>query len=111
MQTESQRYGGRGDCAERLNGLTSAILGAAIRVHRSLGPGLLESVYETCLEQELANSGLAVRRQVPVPVVYGPLEIKEAFRIDLLVEESVVIELRTGVSEISCRTPAALPGD
>jgi GxxExxY protein len=78
------------ECGE----LTEKIIGAAIRVHRALGPGLLESVYETCLCHELAREGLGAQRQVELPVVYDTIRLDCGFRIDVLVEEQVVLELK-----------------
>ena len=79
---------------EDLNQITDAIIGAAIAVHRELGPGLLESTYESCLVYELAERGLAVERQKPLPVIYRGLCRDCGYRIDLLVEERVVVELK-----------------
>ncbi|HEY2547890.1 MAG TPA: GxxExxY protein [Candidatus Acidoferrum sp.] len=76
------------------NELTHAIIGAAIEVHRQLGPGLLESAYEACLESELALRNLHVDRQLPVPVVYKDLKLECGYRIDLVVERKVVVELK-----------------
>ena len=80
--------------AEELNRLSEAILGAAISVHRALGPGLLESVYETCLAHELTERRIPFQRQVPMPVRYGDLTIDGGYRIDFLVAEHVVLELK-----------------
>ena len=77
-----------------LNGVTEQIIGAAIAVHRALGPGLLESTYETCLAYELAQRGLRVQRQLLFPLVYKGVRIDRAYRIDLLVEEQVIVELK-----------------
>ena len=74
--------------------VTGEIIAAAIRVHRALGPGLLESVYETCLAHELVKAGLRVQRQVELPVVYDTIRLDCGFRVDLLVEDKVVIELK-----------------
>lgn len=73
----------------------SAVVDAALAVHRALGPGLLESVYETCLAEELRQRGLHVERQVGVPVVYGDVRMDVGFRLDLLVEGSVVVEIKS----------------
>ena len=81
--------------------LTRKILGAAIEVHRALGPGLLESTYEICLCHELALRNLSVERQVPVPVLYKGLNIECGYRADLLVEGIVVLELKS----IDCILP------
>lgn len=74
--------------------VTKAIIGAAIEVHRHLGPGLLESVYETCLAYELATSSLNVVRQMQLPIVYKGIEFDCGYRVDLLVEDSVMVELK-----------------
>jgi len=78
-------------------GLNGQIIGAAIEVHRELGPGLLESVYELCMAKELAKRGLAFQTQVPVPIRYNGEVIEEAtpLRIDMLVEDPVVVELKS----------------
>lgn len=68
---------------------------SALAVHRALGPGLLESVYEACLAEELRQRGLLVERQVGVPVAYGEARLEVGFRIDLLVEKSVVVEIKS----------------
>jgi GxxExxY protein len=75
--------------------LTEAIIGAAIEVHRELGPGLLESAYEECLCHELALRGLSFKRQVELPVVYKGIRLDCGYRIDLIVEDRVVVELKT----------------
>jgi len=82
--------------------LTERIVGAAIEVHRRMGPGLLESIYERCLGIEIARAGLSVRRQVRVPVAYRGSDLGFGFRLDLLVEERVIVELKTveAISEI-----------
>ena len=73
---------------------TSPIIGAAIEVHRHLGPGLLESTYEECLCRELHLMGLAFRRQVPLPVIYKGLPLDCGYQIDLIVRDEVVVELK-----------------
>lgn len=75
-------------------GLTGKIIGAAIAVHRALGPGLLEKTYEVCFEAELRHLGIGVRRQVALPVVYRDVRLDCGYRIDLLVEGLVVVELK-----------------
>jgi len=78
-----------------INELTSKIIGAAMRVHSELGPGLLESVYQKCMEHELREAGLVVQAEVVVPIRYkGKCVVEAAFRIDLLVEDMVVVELK-----------------
>jgi GxxExxY protein len=75
--------------------LTERIIGFAIEVHRQLGPGLLESACEECLCYELGQSGLSFRRQVPLPVIYKSIRLDCGYRIDAVVEERVIIELKT----------------
>lgn len=77
-----------------LNEISESIIGCAIKVHRALGPGLLESTYEVCLVHELVKMGLAVQSQVPLPVHYDGLKLKAGYKIDLLVENSVIVELK-----------------
>ncbi len=77
-----------------LNKLTEKIIGAAIEVHRHLGPGLLESAYETCLAYELHQLGLVVERQKALPLVYKEILLDQGYRIDLLVEQKAVVELK-----------------
>ena len=76
------------------NEITEQIIGAAIRVHRELGPGLLESAYEACMAYELADRGLKVERQKILSVVYRGLRLDEGYRLDLLVEDTVIVELK-----------------
>ena len=77
------------------NQLTSEIIGIAINIHKALGPGLLESAYEECLASELKNAGLQIERQKPVPVFYKDIKLKCGYRIDILVEDIVIIELKS----------------
>jgi len=77
------------------NEITKRIIGCAIEVHKILGPGLLESAYETCLFYELQNAGLRVERQKPVPVVYKEIKLDCGYRLDIIVEDCVIIELKT----------------
>jgi GxxExxY protein len=74
--------------------LTQRIISAAIEVHRYLGPGLLESTYENCLCREFSNRDIAFERQVPLPVVYKGLKLDCGYRLDFLVENEVVVELK-----------------
>jgi GxxExxY protein len=83
------------DEAARLNGLTEQIIAAAIAVHRVLGPGLLESAYEACLFHELVARGLKVERQKPLPLVYEGVKLDCAYRLDLVVGDSVVVEVKS----------------
>ncbi|HKG92292.1 MAG TPA: GxxExxY protein [Gemmatimonadaceae bacterium] len=73
---------------------TGQVVDGAIRVHSALGPGLLESAYEACLAHELRKRGLGVRTQVPLPIVYDGVRIDLGYRIDLLVDDAVVVELK-----------------
>jgi GxxExxY protein len=77
------------------NEITHAVIGAAIEVHRLLGPGLLESAYEECLAKELTLRKLTVERQKPVPLVYKDVKLECGYRVDLLVENRVVVELKS----------------
>jgi GxxExxY protein len=77
-----------------LNGITEQIIGAAIDVHRALGPGLLESAYEACLCRELNLRGMAFERQVPLSVQYKGVRLDCGYRLDLVVAEAVVVEIK-----------------
>jgi len=79
----------------RINQLTGAIISAAMQVHTTLGPGLLESVYQFCLSHELKKRGIHVASQVGLPVVYDGEKIELGYRIDLLVENTVVVEVKS----------------
>jgi GxxExxY protein len=74
--------------------VSHAVIACALRVHTALGPGLLESAYEACLAHELAKGGLSVGRQVELPVVYDGITLDIGYRIDLLVEDLVIVELK-----------------
>lgn len=78
-----------------VNQITEKIIGCAIEVHKRLGPGLLESAYEECLSYVIERAGLTIDRQVPVPVVYRDIKLKCGYRIDILVEKTVVLELKS----------------
>jgi GxxExxY protein len=80
---------------DRVNPLTEAAIGAAIKVHRALGPGLLESVYLECLVYELQRSGLSVRSNIPLPVHDDDVRIKLGFRLDAVVNDYLVLELKS----------------
>ena len=77
-----------------LNLITDKIIGSAIEVHRALGPGLLESAYESCLAFEIAQRGLKVEQQKPLPVIYKEVYLDAGYRIDLLIEQRVIVELK-----------------
>jgi len=78
--------------------LSREIIGATMKVHSALGPGLMESAYEACLPQELRKAGCKVARQVVLPLVYDGVEIDQGYRIDLLVDDVVIIELKSADS-------------
>jgi GxxExxY protein len=78
----------------KINTITEAIIGAAILVHRELGPGLLESAYEACLAYEIARSGFSVERQKELPVIYRNVKLDCGYRIDLLIENKVIVEIK-----------------
>lgn len=77
-----------------LNELSGKIISAAIEVHKELGPGLLESVYEHCFYDELISRGLFVRRQVQLPIIYKGKILEKDFYIDLLIEDEIIIEIK-----------------
>jgi len=76
---------------ENLNRIRKSIIGAAIEVHRALGPGLLESAYQACLTFERAERGLKVERQKPLPVIYREVTLDSGYRLDILVKEAVIV--------------------
>ena len=80
---------------ERLNAIRDSIIGSAIQVHKALGPGLLESAYEFCLAFELGKRRLRVEQQKPLPLIYEQVKLDCGYRIDLLVEGSVVVEVKS----------------
>jgi GxxExxY protein len=82
------------------NEISSIIIGAAIEVHKQLGPGLLESSYEICLAHELRQRGLEVNTQLALPIIYKDVNLEAGYRIDLLVEKKVIIEVKA-VGEFS----------
>ncbi len=77
------------------NLITEKIIGCAIEVHKNLGPGLLESAYEECLFYELRQSDVIVKKQVPLPIVYKETKLEAGYRIDLLVENKVIVEIKS----------------
>jgi GxxExxY protein len=78
-----------------MNQITGAIVDSAMKVHTALGPGLLESAYEACLIYELQKRGFKVERQVELPVIYEGVRVDAGYRIDLLVEETVIVEIKS----------------
>ena len=77
------------------NEIGDIVIPAALAVHRELGPGLLESVYEVCLAHELKRRGLQLKQQVPIPIVFKEIQFDEGFRADIIVNEKVVIEMKS----------------
>ena len=77
------------------NEISKTIIGCAIEVHKQLGPGLLESAYQECLYYELLQSGLRVQKEKPMPIIYKEVKLDHGYRIDLVVEDKVVIEIKT----------------
>ena len=75
--------------------LTEQIIGAAMKVHSALGPGLLESAYQACLSHELKKQGLGVKAEVVLPVVYEDAKVDAGYRLDILVEDQVIVELKS----------------
>ena len=78
----------------QVNDITGAIITAAMKVHSALGPGLLENAYKVCLAHELRTSGLQVRTEVELPVVYNGVRVELGYRLDILVEDLVIVELK-----------------
>lgn len=76
------------------NELSRVVIGCAMKVHSALGPGLLESAYEACLEYELVRNGLLVERQKPLPLIYQTVKLECGYRVDLLVERKLIVEVK-----------------
>lgn len=83
------------ELSEELNALSYKVIGLAIEVHRQLGPGLLVSAYQACLIYELQKAGLKVEKEIPLPIKYKEISLDQGYRIDLLIEDKLVIELKT----------------
>ncbi|RBA29887.1 GxxExxY protein [Flavobacterium tibetense] len=79
---------------QKLEEIAKIVVNSAFKVHKELGPGLLEKVYEACLVYEIAKAGLEVNRQVDVPIVYDGVTLKEHLRLDIIVENSIIIEVK-----------------
>lgn len=80
--------------SERTEEIGKIIINSAFKVHKQLGPGLLERVYEVCLAHEITKAGLDVKRQVDIPIFYDGIEFSEGLRLDLLIEDSIIIEIK-----------------
>lgn len=77
------------------NELTSIIIGCAFEVHKKLGPGLLESTYEACLAHELKDRGLNIQQQKALPVIYKEIKLNAGYRIDMIVEDKIIVEIKS----------------
>lgn len=80
--------------SERTEEIGKIVVNSAFKVHKQLGPGLLERVYEVCLAHEITKAGLDVKRQVDIPIFYDGIEFAEGLRLDLLIEDSIIIEIK-----------------
>ena len=88
---------------QRIDAITEKVIGRAIEVHRALGPGLLESAYEECLCYELSHRGLSFAKQVDLPVVYKDVKLDCGYRLDIIVEDLVILEIKAGERITSIR--------
>jgi len=79
---------------ERTEAIAKIVVNSAFKVHKELGPGLLERVYEICLAHEIRKAGLDVKRQIDIPIVYDGIEFSEGLRLDLLIEDCIIIEVK-----------------
>jgi GxxExxY protein len=91
-----------------INDITEKIIGAAIEVHRRLGPGLLESAYQECLCHELKLINLSFNREIPMPIIYKEIKLDHGYRLDILVENKVVVELKSVDSLLDVHTAQIL---
>ncbi len=82
------------DGRDELNEISGKIIESAIKVHKALGPGMLEGAYQVCLMHEVVKSGFRVESEIPMPIVYDGIKLSSGYRIDLLVEDSVIVELK-----------------
>jgi GxxExxY protein len=94
LVSDDVHHGGTKGSVREFESETHAIIGAAIEVHRALGPGLLESAYAKCLALELREAGLRFHREVPIPLSYKGLRLDVSYRADLIVEEKVIVEVK-----------------
>ncbi len=91
-----------------INEITEKIIGSAIEVHRKLGPGLLESAYQECLCYELKQINLSFKREIPMPIIYKEVKLDHKYRLDILVEDKVVVELKSVDSLLDVHTAQIL---
>ena len=89
-----QEHQGHQEVPAAADAIARAVVNAGLQVHKALGPGLLESAYEHCLAYEIQTRGLSVRRQVALPIIYKDISLDAGYRLDLLVEDSVVVEIK-----------------
>jgi GxxExxY protein len=80
---------------QRENELSNIAIGCAIKIHKALGPGLLESAYQACLHYELTQNGLSVEKEKPLPLTYEAVKLECGYRVDLLVENKLIVEVKT----------------
>ena len=91
------------------NALATKIIGCAMKIHRRFGPGLVESVYETCFCHELHKSGLSVHRQKPQPIIYDDITFDDPFRLDLFVEDTIIVENKPSKPSFPFTKPSFAP--
>jgi GxxExxY protein len=91
---DHQEHQGHQEISAAADQIARTVIDAGLKVHKALGPGLLESAYEHCLADELVSRGLSVRRQVPMPIVYEDVALDAGYRLDLLVNEQVIVEIK-----------------
>jgi len=94
LEDQTQRRKGREEPSAEVEAVARTIVDAGLKVHRALGPGLLESVYEHCLAHELAKRGLVVRKQVGLPIIYDGVALEAGYRLDLVVNDLVIVEVK-----------------
>ena len=85
---------GKANMDPRTNEITGAIIDSGLKVHKALGPGLLESAYEHCLIHELLLRGISLRQQVPLPIIYEGTHLEASYRLDIIAEDSVLVEIK-----------------
>jgi GxxExxY protein len=99
--TDELAVEGEKDARDRCNEISQKVIGAAIEVHRSLGPGLMESTYQRCLAHEFRIRGMSFTLELAVPIVYKGLELEDHYRLDFLVEGRVIVEVKTLTAVLS----------
>jgi len=95
QSNDHEAHEGHEDVRDRFDDLSRLVVDAGLSVHKVLGPGLLESTYEHCLVHELRSRGVASNRQVPIPIIYKGAKLDAGYRIDLIVENSIIVEVKT----------------